>query len=487
MRLRLGSRARGAAQQTAAQLVVALSGYLTAVILARALGPAAFGAYGIVYSVLLSVEIVGRLGLPQAVTKLVAERDISARAATEATGTTLAAIGYLALFVAFVAASPWMGEVLNVPDGARLFRIAALDIPFYGLFLVAHAVLTGRGNYAAAAGITVVYAAAKALGILAMTVIGITIEVALYVNAAGSAVGLVAALAATGARTWLPTLGSARPILRLAVPVSMRGVASQILGNVGLWAIGIAAALMPPDAAGLYAAAGSVARLPVILALAMTGITTAGVAAACARGDREGARAVLAGASRGLLVLLLPASLFVAVDAPALMTLFFAGSYAEGGPLLAILVLGRGLAFSYLLVLTSALIGASQARAAAVASWGGVIFATAAAVALIPWLGATGAAWATTLGCAAAAWTAGVLCHRHIGPFLSLRETGTTLLATAPVIALAALLPAMHGPAHLLALVALGALQLLLLALAGLVRPSDLRDLLRPAPKRAES
>lgn len=196
---------------------------------------------------------------------------------------------------------------------------------------------------------------------------------------------------------------------------------------------------------------------------------------------------MLAGASRGLLVLLLPASLFVAVDAPALMTLFFAGSYAEGGPLLAILVLGRGLAFSYLLVLTSALIGASQARAAAVASWGGVIFATAAAVALIPWLGATGAAWATTLGCAAAAWTAGVLCHRHIGPFLSLRETGTTLLATAPVIALAALLPAMHGPAHLLALVALGALQLLLLALAGLVRPSDLRDLLRPAPKRAES
>ena len=480
-----GSRARGAAQQTAAQLVVALSGYVTAVILARALGPAAFGAYGIVYSVLLSVEIVGRLGLPQAITKLVAERDAASRTATEATGTTLAAIGYLVLFAGFVLASPWLGRVLNVPDGGRLFRIAALDIPFYGLFLVAHAVLTGRGNFAAAAGITVVYAAAKALGILAMALIGITIEVALYVNAAGSAVGLLAALAATGWQSWLPSLGAAGRILKLALPVSMRGVASQILGNFGLWAIGMAAAFMPADAAGLYSAAGSVARLPVIVALAMTGITTAGVAAARARGDLEGARVVVAGASRGLLVLLLPASLFVTVDAAELMTLFFARSYAGGGELLAIQVLGRGMAFSYLLVLTSALIGASQARAAALLSWGAVALGIASAALLIPWLGAAGAAWATTIGCIGGAVAAGVLCHRHFGPLLSAREVATTLLASAPVVALAAMLPAMHGLAYLAVLAGLGALQLALLALAGLVRASDLRELLRPSPKAA--
>ena len=90
--------------QTGAQLMVAFTGYVTAVLVGRQLGPAAYGAYGMVYSVLLAFEIVGRLGLPQALTKLVAERQ-DGRLAVERTGLTCGGIVYLLLFGLF-----WLGE-----------------------------------------------------------------------------------------------------------------------------------------------------------------------------------------------------------------------------------------------------------------------------------------------------------------------------------------------------------------------------------------
>ena len=55
---------RGMFALTVAQICIVLSGYVIAVALARSLGPALYGVYGIVYSVLLSVELIGRLGLP---------------------------------------------------------------------------------------------------------------------------------------------------------------------------------------------------------------------------------------------------------------------------------------------------------------------------------------------------------------------------------------------------------------------------------------
>ena len=83
-----------------AQLWLTLCGYAMAVLLARGLAPARYGIYGVVYSVLLSVELIGRLGLPQAITKLAAEASDRDRR-VETTAVTIASIASLALFLAF--------------------------------------------------------------------------------------------------------------------------------------------------------------------------------------------------------------------------------------------------------------------------------------------------------------------------------------------------------------------------------------------------
>ena len=55
-----------------AQFWLAAAGYVVAVVLGRVLGPEAYGIYGIIYSLLLGIELIGRLGIPQALSRLIA-------------------------------------------------------------------------------------------------------------------------------------------------------------------------------------------------------------------------------------------------------------------------------------------------------------------------------------------------------------------------------------------------------------------------------
>ena len=182
---------------------------------------------------------------------------------------------------------------------------------------MALAVLNGRGRFTASALATAVYAVAKLLGILLLAWPGVTIEGALLVNVVGSAIGLAVAVLAVGRLAWRPALSEVRRLAAFAAPVSMRGVALQLLSGIGLWSLGLAGTLVPEDTRGLYVAANSIARLPTILAVGMTGVLVGSIAAALGRGDREAAVSLLAGAARALLVLLVPATAILWVEFPA--------------------------------------------------------------------------------------------------------------------------------------------------------------------------
>ena len=74
------SPARGVLQGVAGRAVYFAAGYLASIVLARRLGPAAYGAYGLVMSVLLWVEQIGKFTFAPAAAKLIAERGTGAQA-----------------------------------------------------------------------------------------------------------------------------------------------------------------------------------------------------------------------------------------------------------------------------------------------------------------------------------------------------------------------------------------------------------------------
>jgi O-antigen/teichoic acid export membrane protein len=473
---------RGTVVLLGAHLWLTLCSYAIAVVLARGLAPALYGDYGVVYSVLLSVELIGRLGLPQAVIKLAAEaaeRDLR----VQATAVTIAGGASLALFLAFWAAAPWLAGLLRIEDGARLFRIAALDIPFYCVFFIAVAILNGRQRFLAAGVVTGCYAGAKLAGIAVLAALGATVEGALVVNILGSAVGLAVATVAVGGRAFVPSLSNWRVVLQLALPVSLRGAGIQLLANVGLWALSAFGSAADQAAKGLYVAALSIARVPNVAVYGSTNVLIASVSSALVAGDRATVAQLLQGSSRFLLIVLAPACALILVNAREVITLLFSAEYAGGACVMVVLVVALGFFFSILLVLTGVLIAASRAgHAAWVTLW-----ATAAAALLcwllVPDLGAVGAALATLFATAGATVAAGVLVWGAAGPWLNVPVCARLLLATA-VVAIPSWLLEADGTLLLAELVAAGLIYLALLGMLGVVRGADFAPLL-PAGLRS--
>lgn len=431
---------RGTVLLTAANVTLMVTGYIIAVVLGRSLGPAVYGVYGIIFSLLQGVELISRFGVPQGLSKLIAEQPARSHR-LEGTGITLTAIVYSIIFVVFWALSPALAAIFDVADGTRLFRIAAIDIPFFGLYFVMSGILGGRREFRAQAVGICVYGLTKAAGIVILLLVGLSVAGALVVNAIGSIVALGYVSYRVGRRSFVPTLRFQGTILRLAVLIGVFTVGAQGLLGVDLWSLGAVGTQVSADVKGIYVAARSVARLPNILAWAMMAVLVPSVARAAWMADPNAVRAHVEGSARFLTLTLLPACAVIAVNAGGLLGLIFSEPYREGAPLLGLLVFGHGLFYTVMLIGCSILIAAGHTAAAVRMMMLVLPGAVVLNLVLIRAAGATGAALAALIAAAVGAIATGVLVHQRVARALPVQTLGVTTLLSVFLAGLAAWLP----------------------------------------------
>jgi O-antigen/teichoic acid export membrane protein len=474
---------RGAALLFVGQFTLMLSSYVVVLALARSLGPEIYGVFGIVYSFLLSIELIGRLGLPQAVSKLIADKREGAPR-LEATGLTLAAIVYAAIFVAFWLAAPLLGALFHVADGTRLFRIAALDIPFYGVYFMLNHILNGRRLFHLEALGIIVYGLSKAVGILILVQIGPSVAGALVVNVVGSILALAVVTASVGRAPFKATLADHAPIIRLAIPVSLIALGTQTLISIDLWVLNAVGAQVDEVSKGLYVAAGNVARIPNFVAFVMTAVLVPSIAAALAVDDHRMARAYLSGAMRFMAVVLVPACAVIAVDADEVLALLFSSEYRGGASLLVLLIFAQGLLYTTFMSLANVLIATGRAGISACLALAALVFATALSVVLVLAAGAPGAAWAALIANACAVIAASMVVTRVIAVPIEPAILARVLLLSAGV-AVAAWWIEARGLMLLLEFALVGAVYVALLPFAGLLGRADVEPFLPRWAKRA--
>jgi O-antigen/teichoic acid export membrane protein len=119
LRGRTSALARGASLTLAARLVALFVGIGSSIIVARALGPAGKGQYALVILVLALFQMMGGLGLDQAVTYFVAKRRREARAVGFTLACFSALIGLLLIGVHFV--------ISMMPFYSRLLERMAIE------------------------------------------------------------------------------------------------------------------------------------------------------------------------------------------------------------------------------------------------------------------------------------------------------------------------------------------------------------------------
>jgi O-antigen/teichoic acid export membrane protein len=449
-----------------AQFVLTAAGYVTSVLLARALGPAAFGVFSLVYSLLLSVELLGRFGIPTATTRLLAGARDPVALCRSASGLTL--VVSLPVFAVVWLAAPAAARLFGLSEGTRLLRLAAVDIPFFAFHLLLLAIVAGRGRFALAAALTCVYAIARLLGMFVVVLSWPTVEGALVANAAASLVAVLIGVIAVGVRALVPRLRDGGRLLSGASLVWIGNSLLSVLPQIGLWSVPILAAGEDGATVGLYAAALALARVPNMVSLGLGPLVLQRLAGAGARGETGAAGHYLGATMRFATVMLVPGCAVLAVEAEPVATLLFGPAYAGAAGVIGLLALGVGFGHSVLMLLRTALLAVGASAAATL-----LVLVAFAALALatgllVPVAGSAGAALATALVLPAAALVAARLLARRVGDPLRGVPTIRLALLTALLTVSSWAIPG-RGPMLLAELLLLGLLWLIAVWRLGLL------------------
>jgi stage V sporulation protein B len=404
-------------------------GYFAVVFLAREFGPAAYGAYGVIMSVLVWLEESGRYAIPSATAKLVAETTADS-AALERTAVILNLALYTLLFVLLWVLAPWLSSWFRIPDGALLFRIAAIDLPFFGAYTAFRAIHQGYRHFFQLGCSQVIYALTKLVGVLLIIRFGLSVESALLVNVAATIIGLACLypgiglgrlFAGSGLRSQGGWLEQVKPLACAATPMGTYYFVLGLRGELILWTL----QAMSPSAErafiGVFVAAFNIARVPSMILTPVTTVILPSLSRALAVNDEPLAKRYINQALRFGFILYLPVCLVFMAQPEQIMQWIYSKDFSGGGVILSLLIAGEGLRVVHA-VLGAVLNGAGEARKAAIVTTVSLVPTLAMLILFIDFWGGAGAALSSTIVTLASCVILGALVWRRFGTLMNKRS-----------------------------------------------------------------
>ncbi len=456
-----GRTSRGALSLMGAQAVFVISSYALHMVLARLLGPAGYGTYGVVFNLLSILFVVVSAGLPQAVARYVgADHGQAEQIRRSALG--LQTLGSLALAGTLVLASGPIAWLLADPSLLPYLQLSALAIPPYALYSLWAGYLGGLRLFGRQATIVALYGMLKVLAVCLPAVVW---------GVAGALAGLAVAplgaiIAALGLTPSVASEGqggvTARALLRFAAPFAVFAVAAEALTLLDLF---LAKAFVGDAVAiGYYTAASTIARVPYFLFIGLASAVLPAVAHSEARGEREATVRLARQALRIVVLTAVPAVGFAALAAGPAIDLLYSSAYAPAARQLPLLTAGMSLAALFR-VCASLEAGAGRERRGMAVGLIALAAGLAGGVPLTATWGLTGAALSSLLMGVVASGLALVLLARSQPQAVPWLTGARSVLAVLPALALAKLLPVSTaglaldllggGAVYLLALLAL--------------------------------
>ena len=466
---------RGTVQVLISRGCILVTGYLISIILARGLGPINFGVYGVILSVLTWVEIAATSGISRAVPKLMPtyEKEMSE---FDQAAPTLMFIVAAAFFLPCWWFAPIIAELFNIPTGTTLFRLAILDLPFYGLYIAYMSLLTGYRRFGELSASLIIYGSTHLLGIVYLLLfLELSVAGALLVNVAATVGALGFLLTRLPPKRWQPAYRFMTAMVRTALPFTLLIGAAALLANLDLWAL---KSLWKDtgEAVGIYVAALKVAKLLAIVPIAVSDVLFPSLSWALTRREDHLAHRHLQAATRLALIVLLPSGVLLAQHAEEVMILLFSQVYASGAQYLQLLIIATIL-FAFLdIFILSALPAAGRYGQSVGLGLFLIPIALLLNFLLIPRFGPIGAASSLVLVVLLGTTLAAIFAYRRFGSLVRLSTMARVSLATTGMALVGQQIPS-YGLLVLPKFVGLLALYLLLLGLLKEVEREDLKSL----------
>ncbi len=418
-------------------------GYLAVVVLARELGPVAYGVYSVIMAILVWLEESGRYAVPSATAKLLAETSDD-HDAFERSALAVNLIVHIFFFILLWILAPWLGIWFGIANGTVLFRLAAIDLPLFGLYTAIQAIHQGRRHFMSLGVSQVAYAFAKFAGVLSLMVIGVSLEKALVINVASTVIGCAFLLPKIGLRWRGGWFVKASPLIAIAIPIGLYYFPLMLRSSLLLGTLRLVLPDSEEATVGILMAAVNIARVPAFALATVTVVILPSISKALARDDIALARQYLQQALRFFAILFLPACFVLTVESEMLMQFIYSEAFAGGGLLLGLLVVSEGL-YTIQAILGSVLHGAGDMRKTAVVIILSLIPYLALLVGLTYVAGAVGAAWAAVMTPLIGIGVFGAMIAKRFGALLPRDRVIKLVVAGGLMFGVEALLPDVEG------------------------------------------
>lgn len=279
------SVSRGSLLGMASQMWYLLAMFALYAYLARHFGPADFGQWRVIFSLLIWLELFVGSGLPRVASKWIAEgRDSQA---TSAAAYFAEAVLASALFLLVQLLAGPVGLALRDAAVEPLLRIAALDIPFYAAFSTSRAIAAGMQRFERQAAAMFVYPLSKLVTIVVLVQLGFGVPGALVGNVLASVAAFAVAFVPWSFRSASLQTSLAAQMARRSVPYLAIGVLATLPLSLDLWLV---KAMLGDDAlAGLYGGASSIAQVPLFLFLGLHLVLFPSITKVTAGGEKDAA------------------------------------------------------------------------------------------------------------------------------------------------------------------------------------------------------
>lgn len=385
----------------AAQVSFVLSGYATHIGLGRFLGPADYGIYAVVISLMTMVNLILSTGIPQAVSKYVAHQDGN-ELHVKKTAQNMQLTFSLVLFLIYYYFTDQLAIMLNDPGLTPYLRLSSLIVPAYALQALYIGYFNGLKEYGKQSLMVILYSVFKVVFILGFAVT----SYALYGAITGFIISSVAVFAlgfffvrSTDKKfqssSNKSTLISARTILDFATPIIFYSVATNLIMSFDLFFV---KAYLTDMDVGIYSAVSTISKVPFYIIAGIYGALFPAISSMSVHNDRSQMTMHIIRSVKYSMLVLVPSTLFVVIFSKQVLSFLFSEQYSAGSTSLGVLTIGMGF-FGLFSLFTTVINGIGQPRVSMFMSLIVLVLDIFLNQLFIPSYGVVGAAMATCISC----------------------------------------------------------------------------------------
>lgn len=334
---KLASLAKGTLYLTISQAALMASGYIIHISVGRFLGPADYGVFGIIMSIMTLMNILFMTGIPQASSKFIAtDKNVNK---VIKTSLNLQIIFSVIVFCIYFLSSQIIADILGDPELSKYIKISAFAIPMYATYSVYGGFLNGFGSYGRQASITIIHSIVKVVTVIVLILLGFAIYGAIIGHVLGPLIGTIIG--------WFLLRNirknsniednnfSARKIIDFSLLITIFSFSLLFLTNIDLFFVKI---FLDNVQTGYYTAASMLSKLPYAM-LTGLGIALFPIISRCGN-DMEQIRKYIRESMRYLILILIPITFIISGSSKLLIEFVYSNRYVDASYSLEILMFG---------------------------------------------------------------------------------------------------------------------------------------------------